>query len=86
MRLAVIPLHHTTRSDYFPPPARPGDINGSASLFPQVSFPPFLFEAFFFAPIDEEKSVAKIGNGVALFTLPKKTAGLWEQLSVNIGM
>ncbi|XP_058244383.1 dynein assembly factor 4, axonemal isoform X2 [Hemibagrus wyckioides] len=51
----------------------------------KVSFPPFLFEAFFSEPIDEEKSEAKIGNGVALFTLPKQRAGLWEQLSVNIG-
>ncbi|KAF4071861.1 hypothetical protein AMELA_G00267760 [Ameiurus melas] len=51
----------------------------------KVSFPPFLFEAFFSAPIDEEKSAAKIGNGVALFTLRKKKPGLWEQLSVNIG-
>ncbi|XP_060780189.1 dynein assembly factor 4, axonemal [Neoarius graeffei] len=50
----------------------------------KVSFTPFLFEAFFFEPIDEEKSVAKIGNGVALFTLPKKKQGLWEQLSANI--
>ncbi|MCI4378923.1 hypothetical protein PGIGA_G00221880 [Pangasianodon gigas] len=50
----------------------------------KVSFPPFLFEVFFFEPIDEEKSVAKIGNGVALFTLPKMKQGVWEQLSVNI--
>ncbi|KAF5891570.1 dyslexia susceptibility 1 candidate 1 protein, partial [Clarias magur] len=49
----------------------------------KVSFPPFLFEAFFFEPVDEEKSVAKIGDGVALFTLPKKTPGLWDQLSRN---
>ncbi|XP_053356926.1 dynein assembly factor 4, axonemal [Clarias gariepinus] len=50
----------------------------------KVSFPPFLFEVFFFEPVDEEKSVAKIGDGVALFTLPKKTQGLWEQLGRNI--
>ncbi|TTD92245.1 Protogenin A [Bagarius yarrelli] len=50
----------------------------------KVSFPPFLFEAFFFQLIDEEKSVAKIGNGVANITLVKQKSGLWEQLSVNI--
>ncbi|XP_062861079.1 dynein assembly factor 4, axonemal [Trichomycterus rosablanca] len=50
----------------------------------KVSFPPFLFEAFFSEPIDENKSVAKIGNGVAVFTLPKKKEALWDQLSVNI--
>ncbi len=33
----------------------------------QVSFPPFLFEVFFFRPINEEKSEAKIGNGVCSF-------------------
>ncbi|KAK3549063.1 hypothetical protein QTP70_030121 [Hemibagrus guttatus] len=51
----------------------------------KVSFPPFLFEAFLFKQIDEEKSEAKIGNGVAMFTLPKQRPGLWEQLSVNMG-
>ncbi|MCJ8733049.1 hypothetical protein PDJAM_G00218520 [Pangasius djambal] len=64
----------------FPTPSRESCIPEEE----EVSFPPFLFEAFFFEPIDEEKSVAKIGNGVALFTLPKKKQGLWEQLSVNI--
>ncbi|XP_053479696.1 dynein assembly factor 4, axonemal isoform X1 [Ictalurus furcatus] len=65
---------------------KPGKVDVTCTEeYLKVSFPPFLFEAFFFAPIDEEKSVAKIGNGVALFTLPKKTAGLWERLSVNIG-
>ncbi|XP_026990443.2 dynein assembly factor 4, axonemal [Tachysurus fulvidraco] len=51
----------------------------------KVSFPPFLFEAFLFKPIDEEKSLAKIGNGVVLFTLPKQEEGFWEQLTVDLG-
>lgn len=51
----------------------------------QVSFPPFLFEVFLFGPINEEKSEAKIGNGVAVFTLHKKRDELWEQLFTNIG-
>ncbi|XP_051512003.1 dynein axonemal assembly factor 4-like isoform X2 [Myxocyprinus asiaticus] len=50
----------------------------------KVSFPPFLFEAFLFQPIDEEKSGAKIGNGVAVFTLQKKREELWEKLITNI--
>lgn len=61
-------------------------MNPGVSLLSQVSFPPFLFEAFFTEPIDEENSVVKIGNGVALFTLPKKKQGLWEELSVNMGV
>ncbi|KAI5097915.1 dyslexia susceptibility 1 candidateprotein 1 protein [Silurus meridionalis] len=55
-----------------------------AEEYLKVSFPPFLFEVFFFELIEVEKSVAKIGNGVALFTLPKKNPGHWEQLGVNI--
>ncbi|XP_072551181.1 dynein axonemal assembly factor 4 [Salminus brasiliensis] len=50
----------------------------------KVSFPPFLFEAFLSEPVDDEKSVAKLGNGAAVFTLPKKTEGRWEQLSRDI--
>lgn len=51
----------------------------------QVSFPPFLFEVFLFGPINEEKSEAKVGNGVAVFTLQKRRDELWEQLFTNIG-
>ncbi|RXN24276.1 dyslexia susceptibility 1 candidate gene 1 protein [Labeo rohita] len=50
----------------------------------KVSFPPFLFEVFLFGPINEEKSEAKIGNGVAVFTLQKRRDELWEQLFTNI--
>ncbi|XP_026876598.2 dynein assembly factor 4, axonemal isoform X1 [Electrophorus electricus] len=50
----------------------------------KVSFPPYLFEAFFFQPIEDDKSVAKIGNGAAVFTLPKKESGLWEHLCRSI--
>lgn len=51
----------------------------------QVSFPPFLFEAFLFGQIDEEKSEAKIGNGVAVFTLQKKKHEVWEKLFTTMG-
>ncbi|KAJ8252417.1 hypothetical protein COCON_G00217290 [Conger conger] len=49
----------------------------------KVSFPPFLFEVFLFEPIDDDKSVAQIGNGVVIFTLHKKNEGIWEQLSLK---
>ncbi|XP_063782204.1 dynein axonemal assembly factor 4 isoform X4 [Pseudophryne corroboree] len=48
----------------------------------QVNFPPFLFEIFLFAPIDVDKSSAKIGNGIILFTLYKQESSLWNALSV----
>ncbi|XP_056622390.1 dynein assembly factor 4, axonemal [Triplophysa dalaica] len=50
----------------------------------KVSFPPFLFEAFLFGEIDEEKSVAKIGSGVAVFTLQKKKHEVWEKLFTTL--
>ncbi|XP_017560491.1 dynein assembly factor 4, axonemal [Pygocentrus nattereri] len=52
--------------------------------FLKVSFPPFLFEAFLSEPVDDDKSVAKLGNGTAVFTLPKKNEGLWTQLSRDV--
>lgn len=50
----------------------------------KVSFPPFLFEVFLFASINEEKSEARIGNGAAVFTLQKRRDEMWEQLCTNI--
>ncbi|XP_050990905.1 dynein axonemal assembly factor 4 isoform X3 [Labeo rohita] len=41
-------------------------------------------QVFLFGPINEEKSEAKIGNGVAVFTLQKRRDELWEQLFTNI--
>ncbi|XP_002753550.1 dynein axonemal assembly factor 4 isoform X5 [Callithrix jacchus] len=49
----------------------------------KVNFPPFLFEAFLYAPIDDENSKAKIGNDTIVFTLYKKEAAMWETLSVT---
>ncbi|XP_054387500.1 dynein axonemal assembly factor 4 isoform X2 [Pongo pygmaeus] len=49
----------------------------------KVNFPPFLFEAFLYAPIDDESSKAKIGNDTIVFTLYKKEAAMWETLSVT---
>ncbi|XP_070922912.1 dynein axonemal assembly factor 4 isoform X2 [Macaca nemestrina] len=49
----------------------------------KVNFPPFLFEAFLYAPIDDESSKAKIGNDTIVFTLYKKEAAMWDTLSVT---
>ncbi|XP_008062716.1 dyslexia susceptibility 1 candidate gene 1 protein isoform X2 [Carlito syrichta] len=49
----------------------------------KVNFPPFLFEAFLYAPIDDENSKVKIGNDTVVFTLYKKEAVMWESLSVT---
>uniref|UniRef100_A0AAY5KTG1 Dynein assembly factor 4, axonemal n=1 Tax=Esox lucius TaxID=8010 RepID=A0AAY5KTG1_ESOLU len=48
-----------------------------------VHFHPFIFEAFLSEPIDDDKSTAKIGNGIAVFTLQKKEEGLWEHLVID---
>uniref|UniRef100_A0A8C5ZN26 Dynein axonemal assembly factor 4 n=1 Tax=Marmota marmota marmota TaxID=9994 RepID=A0A8C5ZN26_MARMA len=49
----------------------------------KVNFPPFLFEAFLYAPIDDASSKAKIGNDTIVFTLYKKEAVMWETLSMS---
>ncbi|XP_004687827.1 PREDICTED: dyslexia susceptibility 1 candidate gene 1 protein isoform X1 [Condylura cristata] len=48
----------------------------------KVNYPPFLFEVFLYAPIDDESSKAKIGSDTIVFTLYKKEAVMWENLSV----
>nr|XP_019587851.1 PREDICTED: dyslexia susceptibility 1 candidate gene 1 protein [Rhinolophus sinicus]XP_019587852.1 PREDICTED: dyslexia susceptibility 1 candidate gene 1 protein [Rhinolophus sinicus]XP_019587853.1 PREDICTED: dyslexia susceptibility 1 candidate gene 1 protein [Rhinolophus sinicus] len=49
----------------------------------KVNFPPFLFELFLYAPIEDESSKAKIGNNTIIFTLHKKEAAMWDTLSVS---
>ncbi|XP_056428343.1 dynein axonemal assembly factor 4 isoform X2 [Hyla sarda] len=46
----------------------------------KASFPPFLCEVFLFAPIDVDRSVTKIGNGIILFTLYKQEPCVWDSL------
>ncbi|KFP48242.1 Dyslexia susceptibility 1 candidate 1, partial [Cathartes aura] len=48
----------------------------------KVSIPPFLFEAIFYAPIDDTNSTAKIGNGIIFFTLYKKEVAMWDSLTL----
>uniref|UniRef100_A0A3B3W076 Dynein axonemal assembly factor 4 n=1 Tax=Poecilia latipinna TaxID=48699 RepID=A0A3B3W076_9TELE len=57
----------------------------STEEYLKVHFPPFLFEAFLFEPVDDDRSSAKVGNGVAVFTLPKKTHKVWEHLMITTG-
>ncbi|KAJ6664258.1 hypothetical protein lerEdw1_008477 [Lerista edwardsae] len=46
----------------------------------KVNFPPFLFEAFLYAPIDDARSTAKVENGSVFFTLYKKETVMWDSL------
>ncbi|XP_042268015.1 dynein assembly factor 4, axonemal [Thunnus maccoyii] len=49
----------------------------------KVHFPPYLFEAVLSEPVDDDRSTAKIGNGVAVISLHKRTNKLWEQLMIT---
>lgn len=49
----------------------------------QVHFPPHLFEAFLFEPVDDVRSTAKVGNGVAVISLSKRTNKIWEHLMIT---
>ncbi|XP_056138525.1 dynein assembly factor 4, axonemal isoform X2 [Lampris incognitus] len=55
----------------------------STDEYMKIHFPPFLFEVFLYEPVNDDKSTAKIGNGVAAVTLPKKTNGLWAHLMIS---
>ncbi|XP_028678782.1 dynein assembly factor 4, axonemal isoform X1 [Erpetoichthys calabaricus] len=52
----------------------------SADEYLKVSAPPFLFEAFLSAAVDDSKSAAKIGDGEIVFTLHKREGAIWEHL------
>ncbi|KAE8296868.1 Dynein assembly factor 4, axonemal [Larimichthys crocea] len=49
----------------------------------KVHYPPYLFEAFLFEPVDDVRSSAKVGNGVAVISLPKRSNKEWEQLMIT---
>nr|XP_020441351.1 dyslexia susceptibility 1 candidate gene 1 protein isoform X2 [Monopterus albus] len=55
----------------------------STDEYLKVHYPPYLFEAFLFEPVDDDRSTAKIGNGVAIITLPKRTNKMWEHLMIT---
>uniref|UniRef100_A0A3Q3E0D8 Dynein axonemal assembly factor 4 n=1 Tax=Hippocampus comes TaxID=109280 RepID=A0A3Q3E0D8_HIPCM len=55
----------------------------SSDEYLKVHFPPFLLEVFPSELVDDEQSSAKIGNGVAVISLTKRTNKLWEHLSIS---
>uniref|UniRef100_H2YFR5 Dynein axonemal assembly factor 4 n=1 Tax=Ciona savignyi TaxID=51511 RepID=H2YFR5_CIOSA len=48
--------------------------------FVKASYPPFLFEAVLYAPVNDEKSSAKIRDGCVFFTLVKETPEIWGEI------
>uniref|UniRef100_A0AAY4EJ75 Dynein axonemal assembly factor 4 n=1 Tax=Denticeps clupeoides TaxID=299321 RepID=A0AAY4EJ75_9TELE len=58
----------------------------STDEYLKVRFPPFLFEAFLFAPVEDDKSTATIKKGEMLFTLQKRSKEMWSHLTVKHGM
>ncbi|KAM6936874.1 dynein axonemal assembly factor 4 [Xenentodon cancila] len=55
----------------------------STDEYLKVHFPPYLFEAFLLEPVIEDRSTAKIGNGLAVFSLPKRANKMWERLTMT---
>ncbi|XP_060115788.1 dynein axonemal assembly factor 4 isoform X2 [Heteronotia binoei] len=51
-----------------------------AGRYLKVSAPPFLFEAFLWAPVDEARSTARLEDGALLLALRKREAAPWEAL------
>ena len=49
----------------------------------QISYPPYIFECFLFADVDDETSSVEIGGGVVVFKLIKKQALTWGQLQAK---
>ncbi|XP_036963800.1 dynein assembly factor 4, axonemal [Acanthopagrus latus] len=55
----------------------------STDEYLKVHFSPHLFEAFLFEPVDDVRSTAKVGNGVAVISLSKRTNKIWEHLMIT---
>ncbi|XP_039989471.1 dynein assembly factor 4, axonemal [Xiphias gladius] len=55
----------------------------STDEYLKVHYPPFLFEAFLLEPVNDDRSTAKVGNGVAVISLPKRTNKFWKHLMIN---
>ncbi|XP_063240281.1 dynein axonemal assembly factor 4 isoform X2 [Bacillus rossius redtenbacheri] len=51
----------------------------------KAHFPPFLFEVFLWAAVDEAESQCTIAEEQAVFQLCKKEAGAWESLHLELG-
>ena len=46
----------------------------------QVSYPPYLFEAFLYDEVEDTKSKATFGNGIIAFHLVKRSPVQWNHL------
>ncbi|XP_077453593.1 dynein axonemal assembly factor 4 isoform X2 [Stigmatopora argus] len=55
----------------------------SSDEYLKVHFAPFLLEVFLSELVDDELGSSKIGNGVAVISLSKRTNKLWEHLSIS---
>ncbi|XP_038562633.1 dynein assembly factor 4, axonemal isoform X1 [Micropterus salmoides] len=55
----------------------------STDEYLKVHYPPYLFEAFLFEPVDDTRSTAKVGNGCVVLSLPKRTNTVWEHLMIT---
>ncbi|XP_060932401.1 dynein assembly factor 4, axonemal [Limanda limanda] len=55
----------------------------STDEYIKVHYPPYLFEAFLLEPVDDDRSSAKVGNGVAILNLMKRNKTVWNHLTIN---
>ena len=51
--------------------------------FLQVSYPPYIFECFLHAEVDDDKSTAEVNNALVLFKLEKVEPVIWTQLQCD---
>ncbi len=56
----------------------------STDQYIKVNYSPYLFEVYLFAPVFEEHSRAKVGNGVVEFILTKQENKLWGKLASEV--
>ncbi|XP_029290227.1 dynein axonemal assembly factor 4 [Cottoperca gobio] len=55
----------------------------STDEYLKVHYPPYLFEAFLFELVDDDRSTAKVGNGIAVISLQKRTNKVWKHLMMT---
>ncbi|XP_065911555.1 dynein axonemal assembly factor 4-like [Dysidea avara] len=58
----------------------------SSEDYVKINYTPYLFEVFLYAPVVEEESSIRVGNGVVEMRLCKKEKVIWGQLESNIKM
>ncbi|KAK2841764.1 hypothetical protein Q5P01_011964 [Channa striata] len=64
--------------------AKAGDVDiVSTDEYVKVHYPPYLFEAFLFEPVHDDRSTAKLGDGVVVISLPKRSSKVWENLMIT---